>query len=410
MKRFPVSTMQPLRPTLSIQTVYIHPGDRETAVRLGADLYQILTRPVDDPLSFGPCIPVLSGVALDHVDTNAADRVVLIPVLGKLAFLEGRELVLQTLSAWSQEPGRLQILPLPVAEVWRTSEDELPVKQLLTELYGEKPRHPKTVDEILLAVTRLLDPDAASASLFISHAKKDLISTENAAKAIHDHVATDLTGKAFFDSVDLVPGKALEGQIVDAIRGVLISVRTDSYSSRIWCQRELLRAKSLGLPTLTVEFLEEGELRASPYAGNVPSIVWRDNPQEIASRAMVEWLRSIYFQSEAVRLRKTADYPDSTYVLARAPELLDVAQGPLSAHVPQIVIHPDPELSVPERQILKGANARLVPVTPTTAYRRLLARESSSVSFASSEHPGVGIPRRQSGRGWAERLYQSSPD
>ena len=75
------------RPTLSLQTVCFGESDQGEALRLGVDLYELVTRPVADPLAFGAGIPVLSAVAADRVDLEAADVVVLVPVLGKTTFV-----------------------------------------------------------------------------------------------------------------------------------------------------------------------------------------------------------------------------------------------------------------------------------------------------------------------------------
>ena len=174
--------------------------------------------------------------------------------------------------------------------------------------------------------------------------------------------------------------------------------------------RELLTAKRHELPSLTVEVLKKGEQRSSPYGGNGPSVVWDGNPAVIASRAMIEWLRSAYFRKEAKRLAKVAGLPNDVVVLARPPELLDLAQGSLvSAHA-KLAMHPDPELPVIERQILKAARPRLQLVTPTTAFRRLLNREGSSSTIASPLEGTASrdVVVRQPGRQRPRRLHRST--
>ena len=163
----------------------------------------------------------------------------------------------------------------------------------------------------------------------------------------------------------------------------MISVRGDAYSSRVWCQREVLLAKLHGMPTLSVEILHKGELRSSPYCGNSPSVVWDGNPWKVASQAMVEWLRAEFFRREARRIIEAADLPADVAVVARPPELLDLAQGPLRGEKAQLVLHPDPELSVLERRVLKAARPRLHLATPTTAFRRLLSRRDEAADVAS---------------------------
>ncbi len=375
------------RPALILLTVYFHNDEREEAFQLGQDLYEQLTRPVSDPLAFGAGIPVWSAVAADRVDLEAAEIVVVIPLLGGISFSAKRQTVLNQLTDWHTRLGNGHLLIVPTAEVWRSVEDTLVVKHLLTELYGKgdkDDKRRKTLDEIVLAVTRLLEPERKKVRLFVSHAKADLAASASAAKSVHDHIVTETTGHAFFDTVSLEAGESLADQLDSAVgNGVFLAVRGDAYSSRTWCQRELLTAKRHELPSLTVEVLKKGEQRISPYGGNGPSVVWDNNPATIASRAMIEWLRSAYFRKEGERFKRVAGLPSDTVVLARPPELLDLAQGSLVSIHATLALHPDPELPVFERQILKAARPRLQLVTPTTAFRRLLNREGASSTVTS---------------------------
>ncbi len=381
------------RPVLTLQTVYFDESDRAEAVRLGEDLYERLTRPAADPLAHGAGIPVRIGVNADLVDLEAADTTVLIPVLGTQAHGFDADKILRKLKEWHEFLGAGHVLPVPVSTVWRNEETAFLGKPMLTMLYGKGDPRQATVDEIVLAITRLWQPNGENVQLFISHAKADLEATGDAAKLIHSFVVSDTTGKAFFDATELKPGESLTEQIDEGVkRGVLVAVRGDAYSSRVWCQRELIVAKLNGLPTLSVEVLRRGELRSSPYGGNSPSFVWDGNPARIVSRAMVEWLRSEFFKKEAERIKQAAGLPTDVAVLARAPELLDLTQGPLRSDHTQLVLHPDPELSVIERQVLQAARSRLRLATPTTAFRRLLTRKNEHTKGAAQEHAEVASP------------------
>ena len=372
------------KPVLSLQTVYFHESDCADAQRLGGDLYERLTRPNNDPLAHGAGIPVLCGVRSDRVDLQVAETVVIIPVLGKTSYNAMAGPVLQTLGKWHQTLGQGHVLPIPTSENWRSREGEMPGKQMLHLLYEKDDPRQRPIDEIVLATIRLWETGQQNVRLFISHAKADLSATGEAAKKIHDFVVRDTTGQAFFDVNDLRPGESLERQLDRAVsRGVLIAVRGDAYSSRVWCQQELLLAKLQGMPTLNVEVLRRGELRSSPYGGNSPSLVWDDNPSRIVSQAMIEWLRSEFFRREAARIIEAANLPKDVAVVARPPELLDLAQGPLQTDRAQLVLHPDPELSVIERRVLKAARPRLHLATPSTAFRRLLSRRDETADVAS---------------------------
>jgi hypothetical protein len=372
-------------PPLNLQVIYFDESDLEGAQKLGRDLYNHVTRPVDDQLGFGAGIPVGVGVRHDLVKLDSAEIMVLLPVLGQLSFQDPdiQAQVVARLREWHEKLGPGRVLPIPIAPLWRDIEGTLPGKLLLTELYGDNRRN-RTLDEIVLAAARLLDSRTGGVRPFVSHAKLDLGPTDDAATSISNYVATNTTAKSFFDTKDLYAGASLEGQLDAALgAGVLIVVRGDAYNSRVWCQRELLRAKRNKLPTLTVEILRKGEPRSSPYGGNGPCMVWSGDAAAVASRAMVEWLRTAYFNKEAERIKAAADLPKGMPTAARPPELLDLAQGPLAETFAQLVLHPDPELPVIEREILKAARPRLQLVTPTTAFRRLLGRGKQAADVSS---------------------------
>jgi hypothetical protein len=400
-------TSQPdARPSLILYTTYFHEGDREQAYRLGLDLYEELTRPLDDPLAFGTSIPVFCAVDSGQIGMAAAQTVVIVPVLGAPSFQLNRDAAVARVKEWHDKLGAGHVLPLPVDEVWRSVAHKFPRKPLLTELYGNEPRRRSTVMEIVIAIARLWAEGSSKPTLFVSHAKSDLVPSKQAAEKIAAYAKTSTTAQAFFDTTELFSGESLDDQInFAASRAVFVAVRGDSYSSRIWCQQELLLAKRNCLPTLNVEVLQKGERRSLAYGGNSPTLVWdrdHDDPGKVVARAMVEYLRAIHFRKEGERIGKAAGLPDDVEILTRPPELLDMAQGPLSSVAPQLVMHPDPELSTHERQVLRAANPRLHLVTPLTAYRRVLSRETGlpgdapleglQVAMSLSDSPDVDGP------------------
>lgn len=398
------------RPTLIIQTVCFDESDREAAKDLGARLYGLLTRPMAQPLAHGPGILVYRAVSPDQVDLAAADKLVLLPILGKDAHAFMRNEVVETLTKWHKTLGDGHVIPVPTSLNWRGEEGVLPGKNLLTQLYGPYDRQQRTVDEIIIAILRLFDASGAKSRLFISHAKADQQASANAAAAIRNYVATDLTAQTFFDVNDLAAGNSLPQQIDSALQnGVFVAIRTDAYSSRDWCVHELLESKRNRIPLITVELLTDGEALSSPYGGNAPTLVWNThedqqqgtNPQRVVSRALVECLRAAHFHVEKDRIIASAGLPGDTVDLCRPPELLDLVQGPIHREHTQVVIHPDPELPTAQRNLLALAQPRMKLVTPTTAFRRIVGRGSAienpfdgkQIAFSISDSPDVNGPQ-----------------
>lgn len=374
------------KPTLILHTTYFPvagPEDeaddpeRAGAVSLGNDLYDILTRRRDDRLSWGAGVNVRIGTRFDKVDLDEATHVIVVPVLG--VYSQANQDVcaraIATIRAWS---ATTRVLPVLTSASWRSHErkDELAVKLLFDEVRD------RILDEIVIGVARVLARDDAFATrLFISHAKGDLATTENAAVAIRDHVQTSTTAeRPFFDSVSLLAGEDLEAQIdAGAGRGVFMAIRGDSYSSRSWCLRELLEAKRRRLSVVTVEVLKRGEFRSSAYSGNGPTIVWSwGDPKTTAAKvvrfAMVECVRGLLFMREAARVEAAALPGEAVVEMPRAPELLDLPRLRALSDRTVIVLHPDPELSIHERNLLREADRRIRTVTPTSAFGGAIGR------------------------------------
>jgi hypothetical protein len=396
------------KPTLIVHTVYfaIDPEgndadepERPAAIELGEQLYDLLTRPRADRLAWGAGVPVRVGTSADEVDHDEAEHVVVVPVLGEYTLTNEdlRQKVMAQIHEWSTKGRVISVLTW---EGWRFYEAQMAGKPLLTDLAPSG--RSRTIDEIVLAIARLLAGENRPATRpFISYAVGDLPASENAAKAIAQYFQDSTTSdKPFFDRVSLLAGEDLAAQIDDnAGAGVFIAVRSDSYSSRAWCVRELLRAKQKKLPILTVEVLSQGERRSAPYSGNAPTIVWQRGAGNAAARvvtlAMVECVRNLLFAREASRVTAAAELGDNVVQLPRPPELLDLPALRDRDDGVLVVLHPDPELSVHERALLEEADKRIRTVTPTTAFTGLFGSgiraplDGWQVALSLSETPNI---------------------
>jgi hypothetical protein len=368
--------------TLIIQTVYFAEGDRAAAVELGDKLYEALTRPPSEPLAFGPGIPVIVGSSAEHVDLHAAEHLLILPVLGQGSFqdeaIRGDACV--RLAAWHEALRDGHVVPVFDAPAWLDEAGQLPGVPIRARVVEDgDATWTATVISVALAACRLIGDAGKPPQIFLSHAKRDLAATDRLAEQLAAYIRKHTTGTAFFDATDLAPGHPLSAQLAEAVgRGVFVAVLGDSYASRPWCESEMLGAKRSGAPTLAIHVLQHGELRSYPYSGNGPTVVWKPGSgvEHIALRAIVEWLRYRHFALDAER-RFRDDVP-WLIPLPRPPELLDLAQGPLLESAPTVVMHPDPEVSRHEREVLRQARPRMRLVTPSTFYRGLELRDGGS--------------------------------
>lgn len=201
----------------------------------------------------------------------------------------------------------------------------------------------------------LVDRDAlgdflVKVQVFLSHSKHDAHGLSVAHRLrtwLNDHAQL----ATFLDIQDIPPGVPFDSVIEHELgNSVMVAIYTDSYSSREWCRREVVRAKRLNVPMLTVDCLQEVDERSFPYMGNVPSI--RMNPEStdrleyVADYLMDEVFKDFLWQSRVDGL--LTRFPDTTF-LARAPELISLTSRPKALlGTPWDIVYPGPPLSTEE--------------------------------------------------------------
>lgn len=120
--------------------------------------------------------------------------------------------------------------------------------------------------------------NVSSIKIFLSHAKADdmgCLLTDSIMGFI------DKTNMSrFFDATEISPGFNFDEEIIKHIQdSTLVAISSDVYSSRYWCQREILCAKHCNRPIIAVDCLDKYEDRIFPPAANVPCVhVSPENP------------------------------------------------------------------------------------------------------------------------------------
>ncbi|MEJ6080355.1 hypothetical protein MT391_17750 [Vibrio sp. 1-Bac 57] len=117
----------------------------------------------------------------------------------------------------------------------------------------------------------------SSIKIFLSHAKVGKTGIQHA-EAIKLYIdKTNLTN--FFDASTISPGfdfgKEIEGHITNS---TLLAILTDTYTSRFWCQKEIIHAKSLDRPIVILNSLELYEDRSFPELTNAPVVHVHSTP------------------------------------------------------------------------------------------------------------------------------------
>lgn len=221
----------------------------------------------------------------------------------------------------------------------------------------------------LLLAKRRKGRSHAPVQLFLSHAKRDGVPIANALK---DHLCHHSPMGAFFDARDIAPGHPFADEIAGAIgESALIAIQTDHYSSREWCQREVMVAKRKKKPVLVINAVEKEEKRLFPYLGNVPAIRWRggDEQQEsclrIVDAMLMETLRITYFRLIAQVLDQRQHKRAKYRIFGSPPELAMLLHLPKPrANSSTIIIYPDPPLGCIEMEMLVKMCPHVRFVTP----------------------------------------------
>jgi hypothetical protein len=209
---------------------------------------------------------------------------------------------------------------------------------------------------------------AQSIKVFLSHAKTD---GERYASRINTYVSSKTSLKTFIDVNDIARGtnfeKAIENNIINS---VLVAIYTDLYSSRDWCQKEVLSAKRKGCPIIILDALSDREIRRFPYGANTKVIhlgheeISDDRCKEIVYEVLLEALKIKYnelFLKYSIILYKINE--GNTKIFSYPPELYTLLINLEDSD--EIVLYPEPPLNINELSILDKYKPNHLFITPT---------------------------------------------
>lgn len=176
-----------------------------------------------------------------------------------------------------------------------------------------------------------IDPDnsgkMSSITIFLSHAKA------GDTGRLHSEEITKFLDNSnlnrFFDATEISPGFQFDQEIEKSVKNsTLVAIESDAYSSRYWCQREILCAKQHDRPIVVVNSLNDYEDRIFPAASNVPCVhVSSEAPLSqrdilrILSAALLETVRYSYSVQYLEYYKKIGWVEDECELSARPPEI-----------------------------------------------------------------------------------------
>lgn len=166
-----------------------------------------------------------------------------------------------------------------------------------------------------------------SLKIFLSHSKHDEIglSYVESVKKFIDNSSI----RRFFDATEIAPGYKFSEEIEEHIRdSTIIAFVTDTYSSRYWCQKEILYAKKFERPVVIVNCLKEFEDRVFPDSSNVPCLtvdtglkIDESNILKILSSSLTETIRFEHALKQLEVYQQIGWFSSDAYLMARPPEI-----------------------------------------------------------------------------------------
>lgn len=171
-----------------------------------------------------------------------------------------------------------------------------------------------------------------SLKLFLSHAKQDEQGVNLATEIKRFIDKTNI--QRFFDATDISPGFTFDDEIKNHLKeSTVIAIGSDKYSSRYWCQREILTAKELDRPIVFVDSLEHYEDRVFPASVNIPNI-HISHDKSVRDKEILRILISVFLETirfyHAKKLLKYYQKQDwingKSEIFARPPEIFQITK------------------------------------------------------------------------------------
>jgi hypothetical protein len=172
----------------------------------------------------------------------------------------------------------------------------------------------------------------SSIKIFLSHSKAGDTGRLHA-EAICKYI--DNTNMArFFDATEISPGFKFDEEIIKHIQqSTLVAIGSDAYSSRYWCQREILCAKQNKRPIISVDCLQDFEDRIFPEESNVPCVhVSSDTPisehdiLRILTATILETIRHYHSLASLKYYQHQGWIASGCEIISRPPEIRQIIE------------------------------------------------------------------------------------
>lgn len=336
--------------------VYIlYDADSEKARKVYEYIYKKLCRDPYKPLENHIGIPVYSCTNPDgyKIDTSGFDKTAVIILVDMNMYGSDKwEACVSKIT--NNYDDKICILPV---SLYRYSNEFCPLKKYNFIKYADDDIWENEDDfDIRLydfLITNLTDKYSVSDErlrVFISHAKHD---GKASADAVKSYIAMNTKLSYFYDANSIKDGKDFAAVITqNASKSLLLVINTDAYSSRDWCQQEIIIAKENAVPILIVDFVNDKIDRVFPYLGNVPLIRGRDdNMSDILKFLLMTALKHCYQERYLNYVVSRYNF-SNVHIMPCKPELFSLVSKVLPSKM-KIVLYPEPPIGKFENDFLE---------------------------------------------------------
>jgi hypothetical protein len=237
----------------------------------------------------------------------------------------------------------------------------------------DEPDHQRICRELAQSIGQWLDPARVlQLKVFISHTKQHGPGETNppaASGSLVDRVRTVIASThldQFFDANSIQIGTDWQQTLrANAAECAMLSIRTDLYATRNWCQEEIRIAKCAGVPIVMVEALREGDERGSFLMDHVPRVPIRPDATDLTAgilRALSllvdQYLKRVLWSRQQELAERYGLRTEISWWSPHAPEPLTLAHwlagvdDSVRGASPVSILHPDPPLGPEERRVL----------------------------------------------------------
>jgi hypothetical protein len=234
-----------------------------------------------------------------------------------------------------------------------------------------------------------------SITIFLSHAKAG-----DTGRLHAEEIKTFIDNtnmNRFFDSTEISPGYKFDAEIESSIKeSTLVAIESDAYSSRYWCQREILCAKKSDRPIVVVNSLSDYEDRIFPAASNVPCVhvspdtpIRRSDILRVLSATILETVRHFHALSSLDSYREAGWISGECKSLARPPEIRQAIAA--QNDVTKTFCYPEPPIYSEEADWHTGLGVEAF--TPLWKPSQKDALKAHRVGISISEVHGDGFSR-----------------